>query len=546
MSWKAYEIFSTIPSFDPPPILGLGEVSRNRVSVGQAEDFVSWDGTTGLAFRFRYQPQSPAEWSNLREFSYRQHGIGKSFLLPTWQPDFELDSDAVAGSNEITVADAGFADLTDDRPDTEKRIIFTLTSSLQFQANRVASATSNGDGTETLTLEDRLAFDLSASTDMVGLVYLSRFAENLKTFEAIRPGRGRMDARFLTVRNTRRVNDQQNVSSIAVGNGKAFSDLIATDENCYPYDGRTALAIGPLSYASPQGTPFFEGWRFTLAGNSLSLERTDGTGSATESTLYDSLFESDHLRACFDAVGREVIAWELPTSEFRVAHYVGGTPTRTNIEGRFPALFYTWPIDSSAATAGDGEVLLFYLKPGFSSIFARTKSDDFDTEYQMIRSPSAPLAIHEAVRNGSFLEIRGIDVGHRRAVWRAEYVPPLIPDFVGAELEFSQGEFQLLIRVIEADPEAESVSLDLDSVTGEFRKIAVTETAGPDGKSANLGIDVVGDYAPVNVTAGPFTEDESVELAFLTGQHRLVAKVGQVDDQAAANLEFTSGDYSTP
>lgn len=214
MSWKNYNRLATIPTFDPVPHFGLGEVSRGRVEIGQAETFASWDGTTGLAFRHRFVMRSRTEWKTIRDELRGVKGKGAAFYLPTWQPDFTLTADATAGDSQILIEDGGLSDLVDDFPDTEGRIVFFLKSDLSVQFNRVTAAADNA-ANEDVFLEDPLDFDLDSNVDMMGLVYLVRLAEDEVGFEAFAPGRGFVDLRFLTVRATRNVDTVETVESEA-------------------------------------------------------------------------------------------------------------------------------------------------------------------------------------------------------------------------------------------------------------------------------------------------------------------------------------------
>jgi len=214
MSWKNYDVLDVIPSFDPPPVQGLGEISRGSVKLGQDASFFSWDGDTGLAFQFRYLTRSRAEWKTLRDKIAAFRGRGKGFFLPTWRPDFVLAADATAGDLSISVEEAGFAEIVDDFPDTEGRILFFLKADLSFQINRFTLAVDAAPN-ETVTLEDPLDFDLDASVDMIGIVYLVRLAEDGVIVKTFAPGRGVVDLRFLTSRTTRDVGTQETVESEA-------------------------------------------------------------------------------------------------------------------------------------------------------------------------------------------------------------------------------------------------------------------------------------------------------------------------------------------
>jgi hypothetical protein len=214
MSWKNYPRLDTVPTFDEPPFMGIGEISRGEVPGGMATDFASWDGDTGLAFAFRYLTRSRAEWTALRNHVRNARGQGAAFYLPSWQPDFVLAADATAGDSQILIEEGGLSDLSDDFPDTEGRIVFFLKPDLSIQFNRVTAAADNASD-EDVFLEDPLDFDLDAAVDMMGFVYLVRLAEDSVSFEAFQPGKAFVDLRFLTVRVTRNVDTVETVESEA-------------------------------------------------------------------------------------------------------------------------------------------------------------------------------------------------------------------------------------------------------------------------------------------------------------------------------------------
>ena len=186
-----------------------------------------------------------------------------------------------------------------------------------------------------------------------------------------------------------------------VTNLKAFQDAVFEYASPYPFDAKRPIAKGPDNYAASQSFPFSEDWFFELDGTTVTIGRQDGLGTpATQvSSLYDSAFEAEFISGGFDDASREVLAWDLGRAvvtnvrQLRVAHFVGGVETRTTFDGFNPIVVNTWPIDGDAATAGDAEVGVFYLREGFPAIFFRTKGDDFSTEYVALRSPSAPLAL---------------------------------------------------------------------------------------------------------------------------------------------------------
>jgi hypothetical protein len=276
-----------------------------------------------------------------------------------------------------------------------------------------------------------------------------------------------------------------------VTNLRAFSDLVASHDLPHPYTPRRPVALGPDNYSAAQALAYTEQWFFELDGTTVTIGRQDGLGTpATQvSALYDSAFTTTHLSGAFDSVSRELLAWDLGenvagTKQARVGFYVGGVATFLTFDGFNPVCVNTWPIDGDAATPADAEVGVFYLRPGFPYLFYRSAGDAFATEFVALRSPSAPFALHSVAINGAFLEVRGLDVGHRKTAWRSEYVPPIPPQIAVATLELVAGEFVSMIVIESVGPDQGFGSLEL--VPGTFESTVITESVGPDQASDPL------------------------------------------------------------
>jgi len=332
-----------------------------------------------------------------------------------------------------------------------------------------------------------------------------------------------------------------------VTNLKAFQDLVATVDAPHLYDPKRPLQLGPNNYNAAQSLPYSEQWFFEITGTTVSMGRQDGLGFPTTqvSSLYDSAFETLHLTGCFDDLSKEVLAWALGPNAatkvrvFRVGHFVASVETRLTFPGFNPVAFNTWPIDSGAATAGDAETGVFYLRPGFPYIFFRTKGDDFATEYVVVRSPSAPFALHSAAINGVNLEVRGLDVGHRKTAWRSAYVPPQFPDYGVVTLELLDGIMTL--RIATADAGQDGAAAVLELMTGIMTNRVKTTDAGQDGGSATLEL-IPGTFT-LRVFVGDAGQDvATATLELLTGSFDLVAKQTELTSDAAdATLELLTG-----
>lgn len=335
-------------------------------------------------------------------------------------------------------------------------------------------------------------------------------------------------------------------------NLKAFQDLVASHAAPFLYDPKRPVQLGPDNYNATQSVAYSEQWFFEISGTTVTMGRQDGLGfpTTTVSTLYDSAFEADHLTGCFDDVSKEVLAWDLGKNsvsgkkEFRVGHFVAGVETRATIEGFNPVAFNTWPIDGDAATAGDAETGVFYLREKFPYIFFRTKGDDFATEYVVVRSSSSPFALHSAAINGIYLEVRGLDVGHRKTAWRSIYEPPQLPEELVAALEFTTGLFESVIVTEEIGPDAAAATLAF--VTGEFVNTVITEDAGTDSAIASLAF-VTGLFESVLIPTETVEEALDASLTFTTGEHTLTAKTTEdLSESIETSLEFTTGLFEIP
>lgn len=336
-----------------------------------------------------------------------------------------------------------------------------------------------------------------------------------------------------------------------VTNLKAFQDLVASHSLPHNYAPKRPVALGPDNYAATQTSPYSEQWFFEIDGTTVTIGRQDGLGfpATTVSSLYDSAFETEHLSGTFDDVSKEVIAWDLGVTaggskQIRVGAFFGGVEAWLTFDGFNPVCVNTWPIDGDAATAGDAEVGLFYLRPGFPYIFFRTKGDNFGTEYVALRSPSAPFALHSLAFNGIYLEVRGLDVGHRKAAWRSIYSPAIPPDRGVGTLSLVPGSVELVAIQGLIGPDQGVGSLAL--IAGSFESTVVAVDAGQDDGAGSLSL-VAGSLDQIVIPTDAGQDDGSGTLTLVNGAFTLTAKPTETtSDQGVGALALVAGTFETP
>ena len=543
MSYKAYEILTTEPDFNQEPVMGFGEGGRNDLRVGMIPGFSEWSGDTSLAFKFLYRLSTPEIATGFREFMHRQKGRWNGFFLPSWQSDFTLEASAIVGATTLTVSEFGFAELTENRPDTEKRICFALNTEGQIQTFQVLSAVDNG-GNEDITIDTPLTIAIDPETTMMGVCYLVRLADDRQDYNYDAPGQASVELRFVSLRNKRTVETQETVESTAIGSSmKAFEDLLAEDldPELATYD--SPEATGPSTYGTPQAANYSAPWEATfISGPIVQFENLD-TALTTNSSLFDGGSAADHLAFCFDEVSLEVLAWDNQTiaGQIRCRWYESAIAQALNFDGFSPVAFNTWIIDSTV-TAGGAEVAIFYLKPGYSVIFARLKRDSFATEYQMLSSPSGPLYLHKVERNNAIIEIHGMDAGHRKVRWRSATYSPPVADGFGSFVSLEDGAYTE-IAIIGTDGDGQGASVEL--TTGTYEDVNVPAAPEGDGAGASVALEA-GSYDQIVIPAtGGDSAKASVTLE--DGAYTLTAQnTGAQGDGAGATVELTTGSYGTP
>jgi hypothetical protein len=548
MSRRAYTVFTTAPDMTQPPVIGLaGEGGRKDTSIGQADLFGAWRGTTLLAFGFSYRAGTKAVAIQLRNFLNGFKGRGGAFLLPSWLRDFRLAAAGTTGDTTLTIQEAGLADLDTDRPDTEGRVIFVLTPAGSLQILGILSAVDGGGGTEVLTLDEPLAADLDIDRTMVGFVYLVRLAEDEVDLRYDVPGQCSLDLRFISLRSRRMVDSSDDVASSNIGNLKGNQTLLATDDDPYLSIFVAPECFGPEVHSTPQGNNFFQDWQATFDGsNNVELDNPSSPlGSPIVSPLYDSGFESNHLSLAFDSTSLEVLAWALDSETFRLAWFVGGVETRLTLPGISPVLFQTYTIDGTV-TSGDAELVCFYIKEGFSNIFARLFRDDFAIEYVWTRSTTGPLYLQRVVKDSTRMEVQGMDTGHRRCRWQSfEYQTPVPPDFLAATIELEPGLY--FETIMAAPPTAEAMGATIELEPGLYQDIVVRfPLVEEPGVGATIALEP-GLYQDIITKADPTETAMGASIALEPAAYMLTGKTtGLQAESMGAEIQLETGIYEEP
>lgn len=127
-----------------------------------------------LAREFAWVCFSRAEAETLRTFIEGRLGRALPFWLQTWEQDFTLASDHAADSIALTVEARAYTDLLFPLG-SQRRHIGVRAPGGSFNYRRIVSCVDNGNGTETLTLDTKIADALPAAGTFINFLRYSRF-----------------------------------------------------------------------------------------------------------------------------------------------------------------------------------------------------------------------------------------------------------------------------------------------------------------------------------------------------------------------------------
>lgn len=538
MSWRIYNVLSMQPDFTENPVVGLVDGSRIMIELGQAEAFGYWRGDTPIALGFTYRISSPAELRQFREFLNVIGGKSTPFFCPSWSADFTLTAPASIGDTTIRVAAAGFSSIVENRPDTPGRQIFLLTSDNQFQSFGVTNAELDGDE-EILQLDAELAYNFDPEFTLCGRLYLVRLAEDRVEYEFQLPGRGTAPLKMVSTRQTRRVNERKLVDGTPTFNLKAFSDVIATDENPLKYRFDSPTSAGPLVYGSSSSN-YANEW---LGSWDAGLKIVSPLGVEITTGLFTDVSRPAHWTFAFDATGKEFVAWATNEGTIRLGFFEGIDESHLEFEGFAPQAFNTYEIDSTK-NAGESDAVIFYLRPGFSGLFARFYREDFATEHLIARSPVAPIYLQAARANGAKIEVVGMDAGHRLAIWRAgDYIPPLEVQTIFGSVDEATGLYRAITIMV---GEPENLTAKIDELVGIYKSIRVEATARLPGGIGALDSSMSGLYKETRILVDPPNDALSGGLdSSISGAYTLKAKGATAPDSVTASIDTSlTGTYA--
>lgn len=541
MSLIVYEVLTAQPDFTEPPALGIDD-DRDTTNSPGGRSFAAWTGHTDRVLRFDFQTTTAEEWRNLREFIDRMGGRAAAFFLPSWQHDFELAADAVPGDLQLRLAGHWFVDnVTENRPDTLGRVLFTVNHLGQFATHLVTSFGEDG-ANDVVGLYRPITSEMEAGRTVVGFCYLARLAtDNVESFH-LSPDHARTTLGFRAITQTRRLDQTESAVAAPVGTMNGNEEIAATDEDPLFFETTNTECLGPLVFGVSQTDNFDATWQASVLGNSIEL--TSPLGDQFTTALYNGTSAPEHIALAFDAASRDVIAWDLANGQSRVAwRDTMGDTVRLTFTGFSPVLFNTFSIDSTTS-AGDATVAVFYLKPQDTTIYCRLLAEEFATERRYCISPLAPLRLYRARRFQGRLELVGIDAGHRRARWRSyAYLTPIPKQLIFAGLEDVSGEYsEITVRSAGDD----SATVELDAVGGTYAAIRVYHDAGIGGKGLHsLEGTVGGAYTEIRLRAFAVELPSMHSLSgVVPGEYKLVRRTADVVENTSVQLKTVSGNYA--
>lgn len=138
------------------------QVTRNIDTVDNDIGFADYIATTSYMSsisQLKIYVDGMAELRNLRKWLYKLRGQQRSFWLESYNPDYTVTQAITATDTTIIIDDVGAALITGQRYAVLKKddVSYYVT---------ITNATSNGDGTETLTLTEAIGTDIGIPDQM--------------------------------------------------------------------------------------------------------------------------------------------------------------------------------------------------------------------------------------------------------------------------------------------------------------------------------------------------------------------------------------------
>ena len=198
--------------FDGAPVFLKKPNWSQAPSITSAHDVVEVDFDRGAIARFlpidfgtesrqaTYVGRDFVDAEAIRKLFFRCRGQFKPFWAPTWEFDIPLRAAVPSGNSSLTVAGWDFHDAFADS--TVHQAVFVKWADGTVGYRRIASmsaATLDGVAITTITLASAFTRAIDPDADMVGWLYLNRFASDELTIEWLTRAVAQAQITFITV-----------------------------------------------------------------------------------------------------------------------------------------------------------------------------------------------------------------------------------------------------------------------------------------------------------------------------------------------------------
>lgn len=537
-----YRALEIVPDFTDPPVGGV-YVPRSDTAISAGEIFSRWPGRNARTQTFQFSLRGPTEVRALRSFIAKVRGSWEPFFVPSWTRDFGSSGTVAAGDTTMTIDRDPSAWTATDRPDTFGRTVYVYTPARGLHVARVRSAANNGDGTWTLTIARPFPWAADLSKCLTGVAWFAHFAGDDYEWRHITPDRAIVELGVIEGRNTRAGAGEYAIEPVEIYETEPFDTLVEEDADPWTNDARTMTCLGPDEWGTAQDLNFSNPWTFTLAAGTLLV--TSGAEAET-SVAFDGTDATDMISGAFDALGKEAVAWQKDFETIRLRWYQAGTPTAIEISGRTPVLFQNWTMNG-AISAGDGDVVLFYLRPGESKVFTRAQRDAFATERVAAILPVRPLALLGNDTEGQTHILRAISAHHTRLEIRSE--PYLLPpprardEATGTETTEAAVNLMVIDASALEDAQTDAGAAGTETTDGSVNFMVVDGAAEDDSQAQ--GTETVTGELVFMVIEASSDDDEIAADETTVGAYNLIGVDASGTDSATAT-ETTSGTYGPP
>lgn len=160
---------------------GTGKVDYNRLAqlADNKTGKRTYDDRAGVSIpthSFSWFASSKAEIAALKVWIAARKGQAVPFWIPTYSRDLILASDIQANDSAIVVQDTSYVRFM--FPYISRQHIALIKTDGTFLTRQVTTAINNGDGTETLTLNSNIPYQMLAANTLVSYLVLCRLADD--------------------------------------------------------------------------------------------------------------------------------------------------------------------------------------------------------------------------------------------------------------------------------------------------------------------------------------------------------------------------------